>query len=103
MSSPITGIKDDDYYQCRAGGRGLHTSIRELTMKKKTHTQEESMDPSFPLLSLSMQALLTLVSGCQQTVALTFLTNELFRFNDPFCRKNKKVAEIIAKGGEAGT
>lgn len=85
MSSPITGIKDDDYYQCRAGGRGLHTSITELTMKKK------------------MQALLTLVSGCQQTVALTFLTNELFRFNDPFCRKNKKVAEIIAKGGEAGT
>ena len=50
--------------------------------------------------SLSMQPLLTLVSGCQQTVALTFLTNELFWFNDPFCWKNEKIAAIIAKGGE---
>lgn len=63
------------------------------------------MAPSFALFSLSMQPLLTLVSGCQQTVALTFLTNELFRFNDPFCRKNRKIAEIIAKnrGGGGGT
>lgn len=45
-----------------------------------------------------MQPVLTLVSGCQQTVALTFLTNELFQFNDPFCRKNKKIAEIITIG-----
>lgn len=60
------------------------------------------MVPSFALFSPTMQPLLTLVSGCQQTVALTFLTNELFRFNDPFCRKNKKIAEIIATGGEGG-
>lgn len=35
-------------------------------------------------------------------MALTFLTNELFRFNDPFCRKNRKIAEIIAEGGVKG-
>lgn len=76
------------------------TSITELTIKKKTHTRR--INGSI-LCSLSMQLLLTLVSGCQQTVSLTFLTNELLRFNDPFCRKNKKVAEIIAKGGEVVT
>lgn len=58
------------------------------------------MAPSFVLASVLMQPLLTRVSGCQQTVALTFLTNELFWFNDPFCRKNKKIAEIIANGGD---
>lgn len=37
----------------------------------------------FALRCIQMQQLLALVSGCQQTVALTFLTNELFQFNDP--------------------
>ena len=54
---------------------------------------------SFALFSPSMQKLLTLGSGCQQTMALTFLSNELFWCNDPLCRKNKMIAKIIGMWG----
>lgn len=50
----------------------------------------------------SMQKLLPLVSGRQQTAVLTFHTNELFWFNDPFCYENKKVTQIVAKTGKVG-
>lgn len=49
-----------------------------------------------------MQKLLPLVSGRQQTAVLTFHTNELFQFNDPFCCENKKVTQIVAKTGKVG-
>lgn len=68
--------------------------------KKNTHTQRRINGSIHAPSALSILALLTLVSGCQQTVALTFLANELFQFNDPFCRKNKTIAEIIAEGRE---
>lgn len=55
------------------------------------------MAPCFVSSTLSMQPLRMLISGCRQTVALTFLTNELLSSNDPFSIKNKKVAEMIAK------
>lgn len=57
----------------------------ELTVKKKTHKRNQWFCPLLSSLPLK-----NLVSGCKQTVALTFLTNELFLFNDPFCTKKKK-------------
>lgn len=74
--------------------------VAHLNHKKKKYG--ESMALFSASSSHSVQPSPTLVSGCQQTVALTFPANESFQFNDPFCRKNKKIAGIIGDREEMG-
>lgn len=80
----------------------LSWKVAHLNQAKKNQPPKESMIQSSAPFTPSMQKLLPLVSGRQQTAVLTFHTNELFRFNDPFCCENKKVTQIVAKRGKVG-